>query len=145
MDSVHYILHTEEEKTSHFTLYLVLCTFYLESYALYLVSCTLYRVHCTLPNVDCTFYGFCLFGGNALLPSQKCPPISSDKMPFFKMPFLKGHFYKSILSRNIEGHFWKIKRAFHICSLEMPSYNTWQNALFHNALFEKGIFNKSIL
>ena len=49
--------------------------------------------------------GFCLFGGNALLPSQKCPPISFDKIYFFKMPFLKGIFTKSILPRNIEGHF----------------------------------------
>ena len=37
-------------------------------------------------------YGFCLFGENALLPSQKCRPIYFDKMPFFKMPFFKRAF-----------------------------------------------------
>ena len=105
---------------------------------------------CTILKVKLSYcvrcwWGFCLFGGNPLLPFQKCPPISFDKMPLFKMPFLKGHFDKSILSRNIEEHFWKSKRAFHICSLEMPSYTTWQNALIHNALFKKGIFYKSIL
>ena len=36
--------------------------------------------------------GFCLFGGNALLPFQKCPSISLDKMPLFKMHFLKRIF-----------------------------------------------------
>ena len=40
----------------------------------------------------CRNLGFCLFGGNVLLPFQKCPPISLDKMPLFKMPFSKGHF-----------------------------------------------------
>ena len=38
------------------------------------------------------FVGFCLFGGNALLPFQKCPPISLDQMPLFEMPFLKRAF-----------------------------------------------------
>ena len=46
--------------------------------------------------------------------------------------FKNTFFYKSILSRNIEGHFWKSKRAFHICSLQTPSYTTWQNAFIHN-------------
>ena len=36
--------------------------------------------------------GFCLFGGNALLPFQKCPPISLDKMALFEMPFFKRAF-----------------------------------------------------
>ena len=36
--------------------------------------------------------GFCLFGGNALLLFQKCPPISRDKMPLFEMPFFKRAF-----------------------------------------------------
>ena len=51
---------------------------------------------------------------------------------------------KSTLSRNIEGHFWRAKRAFHIFSLKMPSYTTPQNALIHDALFEKVILKKSI-
>ena len=67
------------------------------------------------------FMGFCLFDGNALLPSQKCPPISFDKMPFFKMPFLKGHFDKSILSRNIEGIFERAKGHFTFALLKCLS------------------------
>ena len=83
----------------------------------------------------------------------KCP-FALSKMPsyilwqnalFKNALFLKGIFNRSILSRNIEGHFWKSKRAFHICTLEISSYTTWQNAPVHNALFEKGILNKSIL
>ena len=38
------------------------------------------------------FLGFCLFGGYALLPFQKCPLISLGKMPLFKIPSFKRAF-----------------------------------------------------
>ena len=52
--------------------------------------------HSTLRSQQSTF-GFCLFDGNALLPFQKCPPISLDKMPLFKCPFWKCILNKSNL------------------------------------------------
>ena len=65
------------------------------------VTCDKWQVTCDMWHVTCAICGFCLFGGNSLLPFQKSPPISLDKMLLFKMPF----FWKGILSRNIKGHF----------------------------------------
>ena len=68
--------------------------------------------------------GFCLFGGNALLPFQKCPPISLDKMPLFRIPFLKGHFEKEHFVKEYRRAFLKEKKGIsHLLSQNVLLYN----------------------
>ena len=70
-----------------------------------------------MPNIQ----GFCLFGENALLPFQKCPPISFDKMPSFKMPFFKRAFLIRAFCQEIwKGIFEKAKGHFTFALSKCP-------------------------
>ena len=44
----------------------------------------------TVKTVIIPSHGFCLFSGNALLPFQKCPPISLEKCPHLNALFKRA-------------------------------------------------------
>ena len=113
---------------------------------LYASSFNFHFVEIFNPYPDWVTFHLVFSFGQHLLFSEKCPPMTLDKILLFKMPFSKRAIkLRAFLSSGIGWDFERANVKCHFARSKVPFYISWEIALFQNALLKKGILNKGIL